>query len=54
MECEFCDCTGSTKLPGRLVYISTNKSDTNFMDIGRIKLNRKREYMKAIRSWGPL
>ena len=60
MECEFCDCTRSIKLPGKLlmneISISTNeeyeKSDTDFMDIGRIKLNRKKqkEGIYALRS----
>lgn len=51
MECEFCDCTRSIKLPGKPfmseMSISTNeeyeKSNTDFMDIGRIKLNRKKQ-----------
>jgi len=60
MECEFCDCTRNTKLPGKPlmneISISTNeeyeKSDTDFMDIGRIKLNRKKqkEGIYALRS----
>ena len=60
MECEFCDCTRSIKLPGKPlmneISISTNeeyeKSDTDFMDIGRIKLNRKKqkEGIYALRS----
>ena len=60
MECEFCDCTRSIKLPGKPlmneISISTNeeyeKADTDFMDIGRIKLNRKKqkEGIYALRS----
>jgi hypothetical protein len=51
MECEFCDCTRSIKLPGKPlmdeISISTNEEyetfNTDFMDIGRIKLNRKKQ-----------
>jgi hypothetical protein len=50
MECEFCDCTRSIKLPGKSLsgeldipkeeaYSNENK----FVDIGRLKLNRKKQ-----------
>src|SRR5215467_842507 len=41
MECEFCDCTRSMKLPGKQLMNELNiTQDCNdeFMDIGRIKL----------------
>lgn len=52
MECEFCDCTRSMKLPGKPLldelHIKTsvkgnNDRVVNFIDIGRIKLNRKKQ-----------
>ena len=49
MECEFCDCTRNIKLPGKPLMdeLSTlMKSEPyhdNFIDIGRIKLNRKKQ-----------
>jgi hypothetical protein len=55
MECEFCDCTRNIKLPGRPLMnelsIARKHHDTEFMDIGRIKLNRKKqkEGMKALK-----
>jgi hypothetical protein len=49
MECEFCDCTRSLKLPGKLladeldISIEEAHSDDNkFVDIGRLILNRKK------------
>jgi hypothetical protein len=48
MECEFCDCTRSIKLPGKSLSdklnISKEESDNSnseFIDIGRLKLNRR-------------
>ena len=49
MECEFCDCTRSIKLPGKQLMneLSIAKEKVNhnadFTDIGRIKLNRKKQ-----------
>jgi hypothetical protein len=53
MECEFCDCTRNIKLPGKplmdeLGTLMTSQpyhdiQSTNFIDIGRIKLNRKKQ-----------
>jgi hypothetical protein len=59
MECEFCDCTRSIKLPGKsLVHKESQRSgeqETNkgnvkdnsvicsFVEIGRIELNRKKQ-----------
>ena len=49
MECEACDCTRSIKLPGKplmeeLVIGKNTRSERNdFVDIGRIKLNRKKQ-----------
>jgi len=51
MECKFCDCARSIKLPGKPlmdeISISTNEDyetpNTDFKDIGRIKLNRKKQ-----------
>ena len=48
MECEFCDCTRSIKLPGKrlmdeLNIIQEKNSNAEFTDIGRIKLNRKKQ-----------
>ena len=48
MECEFCDCTRNIKLPGkRLVSeleINNDESiKSNFIDVGRLNLNRKKQ-----------
>ena len=53
MECEFCDCTRNIKLPGKPLMdeFSTlmtsqpyhDMPSTNFIDIGRLKLNRKKQ-----------
>jgi hypothetical protein len=53
IECEFCDCTRNIKLPGKLLMdeLSTlitsqpyrDIRSTNFIDVGRIKLNRKKQ-----------
>ncbi len=48
MECEFCDCTRSIKLPGKQLMNELNTQegsnrDHEFTDIGRIKLNRKKQ-----------
>jgi len=52
MECEFCDCTRSVKLPGKSLIdelgivskqVGYENSNTDFTDIGRIKLNRKKQ-----------
>ena len=49
MECEFCDCTRNIKLPGKplmdeLATLMTSQPyHDNFIDIGRIKLNRKKQ-----------
>jgi hypothetical protein len=51
MECEFCDCTRNIKLPGKLLLnelrINKDKDEGlpkgNFIDIGRLKLNRKKQ-----------
>jgi len=49
MECEFCDCTRNIKLSGKPLMDELNmlmKSKPyhdNFIDIGRIKLNRKKQ-----------
>jgi hypothetical protein len=52
MECEFCDCTRNIKLPGKLLLnelrIDKDKDEglpkgNNFIDIGRLKLNRKKQ-----------
>lgn len=50
MECEFCDCTRSIKLPGRSLSdeldISKEElgnSNSEFIDIGRLKLNRRKQ-----------
>jgi hypothetical protein len=50
MECEFCDCTRSIKLPGRSLsdelHISkeeSGNSNSEFIDIGRLKLNRRKQ-----------
>jgi hypothetical protein len=47
MECEFCDCTRSIKLPGKPLSdeldISKDNSNSEFIDIGRLKLNRRKQ-----------
>jgi hypothetical protein len=53
MECEFCDCTRNIKLPGKplmdeLSMLMTSQPyrdirSTNFIDVGRINLNRKKQ-----------
>jgi hypothetical protein len=50
MECEFCDCTRSIKLPGKSLSGELNlpkeeaySNDNKFVDIGRLKLNRKKQ-----------
>jgi hypothetical protein len=48
MECEFCDCTRSIKLPGKplmneLNIIQGRNRNDKFADIGRIKLDRKKQ-----------
>jgi hypothetical protein len=50
MECESCDCTRSIKLPGKSLAdeldISQEKSrkhNSNFVDLGRLKLNRRKQ-----------
>ena len=49
MECQFCDCTRSIKLPGKqlmnelnILQEGSNRND-EFMDLCRIKLNRKKQ-----------
>jgi hypothetical protein len=51
MECEFCDCTRSIKLPGKwlsgeldIPKEEINSNDNKFVDIGRLKLNRKKQH----------
>jgi hypothetical protein len=48
MECEFCDCTRNIKIPGELLAnelgLKTDESNKkNLVDIGRIRLNRKKQ-----------
>lgn len=50
MECEFCDCTRSIKLPGKSLLdeldISkedSRKNDNKYVDTGRLKLNRRKQ-----------
>ncbi|HEU4447874.1 MAG TPA: hypothetical protein VFR94_24605 [Nitrososphaeraceae archaeon] len=50
MECEFCDCTRSIKLPGKSLSdeLDIPKEDLDngndeFLDIGRLKLNRGKQ-----------
>jgi len=50
MDCEFCDCTRSIKLPGKSLSGELNlpkeeahSNDNKFVDIGRLKLNRKKQ-----------
>jgi hypothetical protein len=59
MECESCDCARSIKLPGKPLMdelgIALKKEgyeNCNYLDVGRIKLNRKKqkEGMAALRT----
>jgi hypothetical protein len=45
MECEFCDCTRNTKLPGKPLMEELNiiSKEGYFIDMGRLKLNRKKQ-----------
>jgi hypothetical protein len=50
MECEFCDCTRNIKLPGKSLADELNipqeepmNVGRNFVDIGRLKLNRRKQ-----------
>jgi hypothetical protein len=57
MECEFCDCTRNIKLPGKSLanelninkikeeeeQLGVDDDDNGFLDIGRIRLNRKKQ-----------
>src|SRR5215204_1482491 len=50
MECEFCDCTRSIKLPGKSLSDDLNipkeesgNCNSEFIDIGRLKLNRRKQ-----------
>lgn len=59
MECEFCDCTRNIKLPGKSLVNELNikkrkdvsvednnkedKYNNDFIDVGRIRLNRKKQ-----------
>ena len=50
MECEFCDCTRSIKLPDKLLSDEldipkeeSGNSNSEFIDIGRLKLNRRKQ-----------
>jgi len=48
MECEFCDCTRNIRLPGELLTnelgLKRDESNKkNLVDIGRIRLNRKKQ-----------
>jgi hypothetical protein len=50
MECEFCDCTRSLKLPGKpladeldIPIEEAHSDDNKFVDIGRLILNRKKQ-----------
>jgi hypothetical protein len=49
MECEFCDCTRNIKLPGKPLMdelstlMKSQPYHDNFIDIGRVKLNRKKQ-----------
>src|SRR5215216_433053 len=50
MECEFCDCTRSIKLPGKslsdqldIPKEESGNSNSEFIDIGRLKLNRRKQ-----------
>src|ERR671911_2433635 len=59
MECEFCDCTRSIKLPGKSLSDELDipkeepgNSNSEFIDIGRLKLNRRKqqEGIESLRS----
>ena len=50
MECEFCDCTRSIKLPGKsfsddldIPKEDLDNCDDEFLDIGRLRLNRGKQ-----------
>jgi len=47
MECEFCDCTRNIRLPGKSVadelQIDDKRRSNEFVDIGRLRLNRKKQ-----------
>jgi hypothetical protein len=50
MECEFCDCTRSVKLPGKslsdelgIPKEESGSPNSGFIDIGRLKLNRRKQ-----------
>ena len=50
MECEFCDCTRSIKLPGKPLINELDipkdepeKNNNTFVDMGRIRLDRKKQ-----------
>lgn len=50
MECEFCDCTRSIKLPGKslseeldIPKQESGSPGSGFTDIGRLKLNRRKQ-----------
>src|ERR671925_85838 len=50
MECEFCDCTRSIKLPGKslsdeldIPKEESGNSNSEFVDIGRLRLNRRKQ-----------
>ena len=50
MECESCDCARSIKLPGRplmdelgIALKEEGYKNCNYLDVGRIKLNRKKQ-----------
>jgi hypothetical protein len=47
MECEFCDCTRNIRLPGKSVaeelQIDNKWISNKFVDIGRMRLNRKKQ-----------
>src|SRR5215208_5672672 len=50
MECEFCDCTRNIKLPGKslsdeldIPKEESRKNDNKFVDIGRLKLSRRKQ-----------
>jgi hypothetical protein len=47
MECEYCDCTRNIRLPGKSVVnelqIDNEWKSDEFVDIGRLRLNRKKQ-----------
>ncbi len=47
MECEFCDCTRNIRLPGKSIVnelqINNEQKAEEFVDIGRLRLNRKKQ-----------